>query len=67
MTDYVKRFLNMVVVSFLAHANRLARLVAVRHLVEAYTEAFEEAAQLEAKGHGRVRPRNYVNSDGPLG
>ena len=50
MTEHVKRFLSMLVEGLLAPAIRLARLAAVRHEVEAYTEAFDEAAALESSG-----------------
>ena len=50
MTEHMKRFLSMLVEGLLAPAIRLARLAAVRHEVEAYTEAFDEAAALESSG-----------------
>ena len=50
MTEYVIRFLNMLVAALLAPAHRLARLAAVRHEVEAYSAAYEEAQALEASG-----------------
>ena len=43
MTEHMKRFLSMLVEGLLAPAIRLARLAAVRHEVEAYTLAFDEA------------------------
>ena len=50
MTEHMKRFLSMLVEGLLAPAIRLARLAAVRHEVEGYTEAFDEAASLESSG-----------------
>ena len=50
MTEHMKRFLSMLVEGLLAPAIRLARLAAVRHEVEAYTDAFDEAAALESSG-----------------
>ena len=38
MTEHMKRFLSMLVEGLLAPAIRLARLAAVRHEVEAYTD-----------------------------
>ena len=50
MTEHVKRFLSMLVEALLGQAHRLARLAAVRHEVESYSLAYEEADSLEASG-----------------
>ena len=50
MTEHVKRFLSMLVEALLGQAHRLAQLAAVRHEVETYTLAYEEADSLEASG-----------------
>ena len=50
MSDYIKRLFNMLIAAILAHANRLARLAAIRHEMEAYAAAYDEANLLEAAG-----------------
>ena len=50
MTEHVKRFLSMLVEALLGQAHRLARLAAVRHEVESYSLAYDEADSLEASG-----------------
>ena len=51
MSDYIKRLLGQLVAGLLSYATRLARLTALRQLLEESTAALEEAAHLEAKGH----------------
>ena len=55
MTEHVKRFLSMLVEALLGPANRLARLAAVRHEVESYSLAYDEADSLEASGKPAAR------------
>ena len=50
MTEFVKRFLNMLVAALVAQAHRLARLAAVRYEVAELTAAYDEAAALEVSG-----------------
>ena len=50
MSDYIKRLFNMLIAAILAHANRLAHLAAIRHEMEAYAAAYDEANLLEAAG-----------------
>ena len=50
MTDLIKRALNYVMAALLVPASRLVRMAALRQLIEAYTNAYEEAARLEASG-----------------
>ena len=50
MTDYLKRIFGQLVAGLLAQASRLVRLAALRQVLEEYTAALEEAAQLEARG-----------------
>ena len=50
MTDYLKRIFSQLVAGLLAQASRLVRLAALRQVLEEYTAALEEAAQLEARG-----------------
>jgi len=57
MTDYLKRIFSQLVAGLLAQASRLVRLAALRQVLEEYTAALEEAAQLEARSHHDVIDR----------
>lgn len=54
------KFLGPLVAALLAFTTRLARLTALRELLEESTAALDEAARLEAKGHPQLA--NYVRS-----
>jgi hypothetical protein len=54
ISEHVKRFLSMLIESLIAPAMRLARLAAVRHEVEAYASAVEEARALEQGGNAKL-------------
>ena len=54
MSDYLKRIFGQLVAGLLAYASRLARLAALRQLLDESTAVLEEAAHLEAKGQPQL-------------
>ena len=67
MTEYVMRFLSMLVARLLAQAERLARLAAVRHEVTQYAAAYEEATALEASGRPELAKLLRAELDQTIG
>src|SRR5512135_886910 len=66
MTEHVRRFLSMLIEGLLAPALRLVRLAAVRHEIDSYKGALEEAAALERSGHTALAQHLRGEMDGLL-